>query len=435
MNILDIIENKKNGYELSKEEIEYFVEKYTKDEITDYQAAALIMAICINGMTQNEILDLTVSMANSGDMLDLSDISDHIVDKHSTGGVGDKVTLIVMPIVAALGIPVAKMSGRGLGITGGTIDKLESIPGYNVNIDIKEFKQNVKDIGISLMGQTLNLAPADKKIYALRDTISCTNSIPLIASSIMSKKIAAGANAIVLDVTCGSGAFMPDKEEARKLAKLMSLIGKNAGRETVCVLTNMDEPLGYVVGNSLEVIEAVNALKGNMADDVKEVILNLAMQMMKLSGKYPNMNENKAKIMEVIENGKALEKFKTLVRMQDGDATYIEDTEKFEKAKYKMEIKSNKTGYIQMIDSERLGNIAIYLGAGRKLYDDEIDNDAGITLVKKMDDKVKIGETIAYIYTNDESKLKGASNNFLEAYTIGRKMFNKGSAVLGIMTK
>ena len=228
MNILDIIENKKNGYELSKEEIEYFVEKYTKDEITDYQAAALIMAICINGMTQNEILDLTVSMANSGDMLDLSDISDHIVDKHSTGGVGDKVTLIVMPIVAALGIPVAKMSGRGLGITGGTIDKLESIPGYNVNIDIKEFKQNVKDIGISLMGQTLNLAPADKKIYALRDTISCTNSIPLIASSIMSKKIAAGANAIVLDVTCGSGAFMPDKEEARKLAKLMSLIGKNA---------------------------------------------------------------------------------------------------------------------------------------------------------------------------------------------------------------
>ena len=247
MNIIDIIENKKNGYELTEEEIKYFIENYTNGEIPDYQAAALIMAICINGMTQDEILSLTMAMAKSGDVLDLSDISNHIVDKHSTGGVGDKITLIVMPIIAALGIPVAKMSGRGLGITGGTADKLESIPGYNINLSIDEFKKNVKEIGISLMSQTLNLAPADKKIYALRDTIGCTSSIPLIASSIMSKKIASGANSIVLDVTCGSGAFMNSKEEARKLAKMMSLIGKWANRETVCVLTNMDEPLGYSV--------------------------------------------------------------------------------------------------------------------------------------------------------------------------------------------
>ena len=425
MNILDIIENKKNGYELSKEEIEYFVEKYTKDEITDYQAAALIMAICINGMTQNEILDLTVSMANSGDMLDLSDISDHIVDKHSTGGVGDKVTLIVMPIVAALGIPVAKMSGRGLGITGGTIDKLESIPGYNVNIDIKEFKQNVKDIGISLMGQTLNLAPADKKIYALRDTISCTNSIPLIASSIMSKKIAAGANAIVLDVTCGSGAFMPDKEEARKLAKLMSLIGKNAGRETVCVLTNMDEPLGYVVGNSLEVIEAVNALKGNMADDVKEVILNLAMQMMKLSGKYPNMNENKAKIMEVIENGKALEKFKELVIKQNGDVSFIEDLEKFEKAPIIAPVLSEDDGLVEKLDAGKIGKAGVDLGIGRISKEDAIDSRVGITFEKKIGDEVKKGEVLAYVHGNSPEKVDKCVEEIRKAYKFGNKKIKK----------
>ena len=291
MNIIDIIEKKKNKWDLSKEEIEYFVKNYTEGEITDYQAAALIMAICINGMTQDEILNLTIAMANSGDVLDLTDISDNIVDKHSTGGVGDKITLIVMPIIASLGIPVAKMSGRGLGITGGTADKLESIPGYNINLSIDEFKQNIKDIGISLMGQTLNLAPADKKIYALRDTIGCTNSIPLIASSIMSKKIASGANAIVLDVTCGNGAFMKNKDEAKRLSKMMSLIGKWANRQTVCVLTNMDEPLGHSVGNTLEVIEAIDALKGNMADDVKDVVLNLCIQMMNLSKKYPNVLE------------------------------------------------------------------------------------------------------------------------------------------------
>ena len=321
MNILDVIENKKVGKELSKEEIEYFVNAYTKDEITDYQAAALIMAICIHGMTQDEILALTMAMANSGDVLDLSDISHNIVDKHSTGGVGDKITLIVSPIIAAIGIPVAKMSGRGLGITGGTVDKLQSIPGYRTDISIEEFKDNIRNIGISLMSQTLNLAPADKKIYALRDTIACTNSMPLIASSIMSKKIASGANAIVLDVTCGKGAFMPDVESAKKLAKLMKLIGKWAKRETVCVLTNMDEPLGKNVGNSLEVVEAVNALKGKMEKDVKEVVYTIASQMMKLSGSYPNITENKKIITETIKSGAALNKFKELVINQNGDVS------------------------------------------------------------------------------------------------------------------
>ena len=264
MNILEIIAKKRDKKILNKDEIDFFVNEYTKGNIGDYQAAALIMAIYINGMTDEEITNLTLAMANSGDILDLSQISNNIVDKHSTGGVGDKITLILMPVIASLGIKVAKMSGRGLGFTGGTRDKLESIPGYNTSISVEEFIRNVKEHGISLMGQTLNLAPADKKIYALRDTISCTENIPLIASSIMSKKIAAGANKIVLEVTVGDGAFMKTKEDAEKLSKLMIEIGKLSGKETVCVLTNMNEPIGYSIGNTLEVIESIEALKGNM---------------------------------------------------------------------------------------------------------------------------------------------------------------------------
>ena len=365
MNILDIIEKKKNRKELSNEEIDFFIKKYTSDEIPDYQAAALIMAICINGMTQDEIVSLTNSMASSGEILDLSEISNNIVDKHSTGGVGDKVTLIVSPIVSALGVPIAKMSGRGLGITGGTIDKLESIPGYKTNISIEDFKKNVKEIGISLIGQTLNLAPADKKIYALRDAISCTNSIPLIASSIMSKKIAAGASSIVLDVTCGNGAFMKDKEQALKLAKMMSLIGKWSNRKVTCILTNMDEPLGKNIGNSLEIIEAVEALNGNMAKDVKEVILKISAYMMKLSGKFSNISDNKKKALEVIKNGKALEKFKELVKAQGGDVTYIEDLDKFEKAPIITPVISEREGYVEKLDAGIIGRAGVNLGIGR----------------------------------------------------------------------
>lgn len=429
MNIIDIIEKKKNNWDLSKEEIEYFVKKYTDGEITDYQAAALIMAICINGMTQDEILNLTIAMANSGDVLDLIDISDNIVDKHSTGGVGDKITLIVMPIIASLGIPVAKMSGRGLGITGGTADKLESIPGYNINLSIDEFKQNIKDIGISLMGQTLNLAPADKKIYALRDTIGCTNSIPLIASSIMSKKIASGANAIVLDVTCGNGAFMKNKDEAKRLSKMMSLIGKWANRQTVCVLTNMDEPLGHSVGNTLEVIEAIDALKGNMADDVKDVVLNLCIQMMNLSKKYPNVLETKGKILEVIENGKAFEKFKELVAKQGGDVSYIDDPTKFEKAPIITPVISEKDGFVEELNAEKVGKAGVELGIGRIHKEDSIDYRVGLMFEKKIGDEVKKGDVLAYIHASSPEKATECVGKINDAYKIGNKKIVKKNII------
>ena len=429
MNVLDIIENKKRKKELSKEEIEYFVKNYTNGEITDYQAAALIMAICINGMTQDEILELTMSMAHSGDVLDLSDISKNIVDKHSTGGVGDKVTLILMPIIAALGIPVAKMSGRGLGITGGTADKLESIPGYNINITEKEFKQNIKDIGISLIAPTLNLAPADKKIYALRDTISCTNSIPLIASSIMSKKIAAGANAFVLDVTCGKGAFMTDENEARKLAKMMNLIGKWAKRKTVCVLTNMDEPLGNTVGNSLEIIETVKALKGEIAKDVEEVVINLAIQIINLSGKYSSSFESKKKVLEVIKNGKAYEKFIELVKRQNGDISYIENTEKFEKAPIIAPVICQKDGYVEELNAREIGKAGLELGIGRKKKEESIDFRVGMTFNKKIGDKVKKGDILAYVHANSSEKADECVQNIILSYKIGNKKINKKNII------
>ena len=421
MNILNIIEKKKNGKELSNDEIDYFIKKYTSGEIPDYQAAALIMAICINGMTGDEIVSLTNSMANSGEILDLKDISDNIVDKHSTGGVGDKVTLIVSPIVSALGVPVAKMSGRGLGITGGTIDKLESIPGYNTNISIEEFKRNVKEIGISLIGQTLNLAPADKKIYALRDVIACTNSIPLIASSIMSKKIAAGASSIVLDVTCGNGAFMRNKEEALKLAKMMSLIGKWSKKKVICVLTNMDEPLGKNIGNSLEVIEAVNALKGKMAKDVKEVVLTISAYMLKLSGKYSSISEGKKKALEVIENGKALEKFKELVKSQGGDVSFINDLDKFEKAPIITPVVSENEGYVEKLDAGIIGKAGIDLGIGRMSKDDIIDSRVGISFEKKIGDKVKKGSILAYVHASSPEKADNCVKEILKAYKIGNK--------------
>lgn len=429
MDILEIIEKKKVDKTLTKEEIEYFVQNYTNGNVTDYQAAALIMAICINGMTQEEILDLTMAMANSGDILDLSEISENIVDKHSTGGVGDKITLIIAPIIAALGIPVAKMSGRGLGITGGTADKLEAIPGYNINISIDEFKQNIKDIGISLITQTLNLAPADKKIYALRDTISCTNSTPLIASSIMSKKIAAGAGSIVLDVTCGSGAFMNTKEDARKLAKLMVLIGKLAKRETKCVLTDMNEPLGYSVGNNLEVVEAIHALKGNMADDVKDVVLNMCIQMMNLSGLYPNELDNKYRVMEVIENGKAFEKFKELVERQGGDVSYIENPEKFEKAPIIMPVLSEESGFVEELDAGKVGKAGLELGIGRKRKEDEIDYRVGLIFDKKVGDEVEAGEVLAYVHANSPEKAIECVEAIKDAYKIGNRKISKENII------
>ena len=431
MNIQDVIAKKRDNQKLSKEEIEFFIKEYTNGNIADYQAAALIMAIYINGMDMEETVNLTLAMANSGDILDLSELGT-VVDKHSTGGVGDKVTLILAPIIASLGIPVAKMSGRGLGYTGGTIDKLEAIPGYRTNISEEEFIQNVKKIGISIIGQTLNLAPADKKIYALRDATNTTASVPLIASSIMSKKIAAGANKIVLDVTYGSGAFMKTKQEAKDLADTMVEIGKLAGRETVAVITPMEEPLGRNIGNSLEVIEAVEALKGNMAEDVKEVVLELGSNMIKLAGKGDNLEENKAKMLENISNGLALEKLKELVSNQDGDVAFIENTSKFKKAKYIMpvmldekiekmvnqgEIKKQDI-VVKELNAEEIGKISVFLGGGRTRKEDKIDSSVGIILNKKIGDNVTPKDIVAYIHANDEEKGRKAVEKLKEIYKL-----------------
>lgn len=432
MNILEIIAKKRDKKVLSKEEIDFFVKNYTNGNITDYQAAALIMAIYINGMNYEETTSFTLAMAHSGEVLDLSELG-MVVDKHSTGGIGDKITLILMPIIASLGIPSAKMSGRGLGFTGGTVDKLESIPGYNTNIDISEFINNVKNIGISLMGQTLNLAPADKKIYALRDTISCVESIPLIASSIMSKKIAAGAEKIVLEVTVGSGAFMKNIEDATKLSETMIGIGNLADKETICILTNMNQPIGYSIGNSLEVIEAVKALNGNMQDDVKDIILSLGSYMMKLAGKGDDIEQNKKMIMENINNKKALNKFKELIKNQGGDVSYIEDTSKFEKAKYIIPIRSEKMGYIKSMDNEKIGYISSSLGAGRLKKEDKINDKVGIIINKKIGDKVNVGDVLGFIHSDDVEVGNNAVKEMQNCYEFSDEYVEKQKHILGII--
>ena len=433
MNIQEIIAKKRDGLVLNKEEINYFITEYTKGNITDYQAAALIMAIYIRGLNKEETTNLTLEMASSGEILDLSEISNTVIDKHSTGGVGDKITLILMPIIASLGIPVAKMSGRGLGFTGGTVDKLESIPGYKTELKIDEFINNVKNIGISVIGQTGNLAPADKKMYALRDSINCVGSMPLIASSIMSKKIAAGANKIVLDVTCGSGAFMKTQNEAEKLSNIMKEIGDLAGRETVCVITNMDEPVGYSIGNSLEVIETVECLKGNIPEDIKEIITTIGSYIIKLSGKGDNLKENKVKILENIKNGKAYNKFLELIQNQNGNIEYVKNTDKFEKAKYIIPVVSEKDGYVEKLNAERVGKISVNLGAGRIKKEDSIDKAVGIVLNKKISDKVKEGDILAFIYANDEEKGNQAARDLQEVYEISKEPVKKEKVILGII--
>lgn len=421
MDIIDIIAKKRDGKELETDEINYFINNYTSGRIEDYQASALVMAIYINGMNYREIKDMTMAMANSGDILDLSELGRNVVDKHSTGGVGDKVTIILAPLIASLGIPVAKMSGRGLGFTGGTADKIESIPGYNTEISEKEFINNVKNIGISLITQTLNLAPADKKIYALRDTIACTESIPLIASSIMSKKIASGANKIVLEVTCGYGAFMKDIKSAKELSDTMIKIGTLAERETVCIITNMNEPLGFAVGNSLEIIEAIEFLNGKMPEDLKEVVLELGAYMVKLAGKGENIETNKEILSENIRNGKAYNKFIELVQNQGGNIDYIKDVKKFEKAKVEKEVASISEGYIQEINAEEVGKIACNLGAGRKTKKDKIELNVGLILNKKTGDYVKIGDKLVTIYASDEEKAKQAEEELIKIFKIGEK--------------
>ena len=432
MNIQEIIAKKRDGKKLEKEEIRYFIKEYVAGNITDYQAAALVMAIYINGMDNEETTNLTLEMAHSGDVLDLSSIGT-VVDKHNTGGVGDKITLVIMPIIASLGIPVAKMSGRGLGFTGGTIDKLESIPGYNTAEEVEDFIEDVKKVGISIIGQTGNLAPADKKLYALRDVIACVGNKPLIASSIMSKKIAAGANKIVLDVTVGSGAFMKTKEDAKELSCIMKNIGELANKETVCVLTNMEEPVGHAVGNSLEIKEVIECLKGNMPEDIEEIILTIGSYIIKLAGRGENLEENRKMLLENIHNGKALSKFKELIENQGGDVSYIEDIEKFEKAKYIIPVVADTDGYVTALDAEKVGVTSVYLGAGRVKKEDDIDKAVGIIVNKKISDKVAKGDILAYIHANDEEIGNKAVKDVNEAYQISKEQPETPRYILDII--
>lgn len=432
MNILEIIEKKREKQELTKEEIKYFVKGYVDGKIADYQAAALVMAIYLNGMTKQETTNLTIEMANSGEILDLSKLNKTIVDKHSTGGVGDKVSICLLPLVASLGVPVAKMSGRGLGFTGGTVDKIQSIPGYKTEIDIHKFIQNVENVGISMISQTMNLAPADKKLYALRDSISCVESIPLIASSIMSKKIASGAEKIVLDVTVGKGAFMKNMENAKELANEMIEIGKLANRETVCVLTNMNEPLGYAVGNNLEVIEAIDFLKGKTPEDLKQVVLELGAYMINLAGLGEDLEENKNKMLENISNGKAYDKFVEMVKNQEGDISYLEDTSKFEKAKIIEPIMAKQDGYIQEINAEEIGKVTCGLGAGRVKKEDIIDYSVGVILNKKVADKVSKGDILGYIHSNSKEKFEEAERKLEQIIKINENEIEKETTIFGI---
>ena len=415
MRMYDIISKKKNGEELSKEEISFFVKNMVSGEIPDYQTTALLMAICINGMTEEETVNLTIEMAHSGDFVDLSSLT-NTVDKHSTGGVGDKTSLVIVPIASALGGTVAKMSGRGLGHTGGTIDKLESIPGYRTELDPKEFMRIAKEVGLSIVGQSGNMAPADKKLYALRDVTATVNCMPLIVSSIMSKKLAAGAHNIVLDVTVGSGAFLPDINDARKLAESMVNVGKAAGRNIAAVLTDMDEPLGHNIGNNLEVIEAVDVLKNKGPEDLTFVCLTLASEMVSLFSGKPS-SECFEDCKTVIQNGKAYEKFRQMVIAQGGDVSYIDDTSKFKPAEFSCEVKAAESGYISKIDTEAVGISSVMLGAGREKKGDPIDFAAGIKMIKKLGDKVSANDTIAVMYANDKSRIESAKRKFESAIT------------------
>ncbi len=415
-----IIRKKRDGYELSQQEIERFVNEYTAGRIPDYQASALLMAICINGMNSRETSFLTMAMAQSGDQVDLNGLGNLSADKHSTGGVGDKTSLIVLPIAAVLGCKVAKMSGRGLGHTGGTIDKLESIPGYKTAISPDILIEQTKKVGIALASQSGNLVPADKKIYALRDVTGTVESIPLIASSIMSKKLASGAQNIVLDVKVGSGAFMKNIEEARALAGAMVDIGKASGRNVRAILTNMDIPLGNAVGNSLEVIEAIEILKGNGDKNLLDICSVLASHMVSMA---TGIDEEKA-LSEAylsIENGTALKKFREWIEAQGGDGRIVDDCSILGKASVEYEIKAEKDGFISKMDVEKIGRICVDLGGGRKTKDDKIDHTAGIILIKKTGDMVEKGEAIAKLYTNKENAVPTAEKDFLSAVEITGK--------------
>ena len=417
MNVYEIIDKKKRGLELNQTEIEYLINGYVNNEIPDYQISAWLMAVYFQGMTDRELLALTNCMTKSGEIVDLSNIMGVKVDKHSTGGVGDKVTLVVAPIVAACGGKVAKMSGRGLGFTGGTIDKLEAIPGLKTALAEEDFFNMVNEIVLAVMGQSADIAPADKKLYALRDVTATVDSIPLIASSIMSKKLAAGSDKIVLDVTVGSGAFMKDKENAVQLAEKMVAIGNGAGKKTVAILTNMDVPLGKTVGNNLEVVEAIETLKGRGPEDLIAVVVEIASTMLYLA-QIGTKEECMKKVKRVIADGSALEKLKLMVERQGGDGSYIENPDQFEKAIYQHEIIANNSGYIGKMNTEECGKAAVLLGAGREVKDDPIDMTAGIQFNKKTGDVVKQGDIVAIAYSSSKEKLQQGVQKISDIYDI-----------------
>lgn len=418
MRAYDIIAKKRDCKELSKEEIEFFIDGYTKGEITDYQASSLLMAIYINGLNDEETVNLTMAMIKSGDVVDLSEINGIKADKHSTGGVGDKTSLILVPMVAAAGLKVAKLSGRGLGHTGGTLDKLESIPNFNINVDKKNFIDFVNKSGLVIAGQTQNIVPADKKLYALRDVTATIDSIPLIAASIMSKKIASGSDAILLDVKYGDGAFMKTKEDAEKLANAMVAIGKGLNRNTSAAITLNGEPLGYSIGNALEIQEVIEVLSNRGPKDLRELCLRLGAQMLKIGEIESDITKGREILEEVLANGKALDKLKELVVNQGGDVSVIEDTSLFTIASIKHDVKAIEEGYVYELDAEKVGISSLIAGAGRETKDDTIDYGAGIILKKKMGDYINKGDIIATIYTSDESKISESENMLLSAYIV-----------------
>ncbi|MGB2992890.1 MAG: pyrimidine-nucleoside phosphorylase [Paenisporosarcina sp.] len=403
MRMVDLIEKKRDGKELTSQEINFFIEQYTNGNIPDYQVSALLMAIYFQDMTDRERADLTLAMVESGDQIDLSDIEGIKVDKHSTGGVGDTTTLVLGPLVAACGVPVAKMSGRGLGHTGGTIDKLEAIDGFHVELTTEQFTKQVNELKLAVIGQSGNLTPADKKLYALRDVTGTVNSIPLIASSIMSKKIAAGADAIVLDVKTGEGAFMKTVEDARSLARAMVQIGNNVGRQTMAIISDMSQPLGFAIGNSLEVKEAIDTLRGKGPADLTELCLVLGSQMVVVGGKAKDLDEARAMLLEVIEDGSAIEILKGFIEGQGGNPAVVDSPELLPQAQFTFEVPAKESGYVSFIEADEVGTAAMLLGAGRATKESEIDLAVGIVLHKKVGDAVNEGESLATIHANTEN--------------------------------
>lgn len=434
MQMYDLIYKKRNGGELTREEIIFFVNEYTEERIPDYQVSALLMSVFFQGMSARETADLTMAIVNSGNIIDLTQIPGIKVDKHSTGGVGDKTTLVLAPLVAAAGVPVAKLSGRGLGHTGGTIDKLESIPGFNVNIEPSVFINQVKKINIALAAQTGRLCPADKKLYSLRDVTATVDSIPLIASSVTSKKIASGADAIVLDVKCGNGAFMRTKELATKLARAMVDIGKMVNRRMIAVVTDMNQPLGQAVGNAMEVHEAIDLLKGGGPDDLKELCLTLGAHMLVLGGQEREYATARQRLEKLLVSGSALKKFKTLVEEQGGDVNVIDNPQMLPSAGFQQVVNATGNGYISCIDTMLIGRAAMLLGAGRASTNDTIDHAAGIKINKKLGDTVQKGEPLAILYTNQERTLKEVIDMVNKAFTLSGQPLKPNSLVLDTIT-